>query len=65
MKKLYVAIALLVLGIVGIYAQGHQPPQLLKNPSFEEEAEPIRNRRFGPNGEGELFGGYLPAGVIP
>ena len=39
--------------------------QLIKNPSFEDEAKPIRNRRFGPNGEGELFGGRLPAGIIP
>lgn len=39
--------------------------ELLKNHSFEDEAHPIRNRRFGPNGEGELFGGYLPAGIIP
>ena len=39
--------------------------QLIKNPSFEEEANPIRNRRFGSNGEGELFGGRLPAGIIP
>ena len=46
-------------------AKESQPAELLKNPSFEEEAEPIRNRRFGPNGEGELFGGYLPAGIIP
>lgn len=41
-----------------------QPTELLKNPSFEDEATPIRNRRFGPNGEGELFGGRLPEGVI-
>ena len=46
-------------------AKSSQSAELLKNPSFEEEAEPIRNRRFGPNGEGELFGGNLPAGVIP
>lgn len=39
--------------------------ELLKNPSFEDEAKPIRNRRFGLNGEGELFGGYLPEGMIP
>lgn len=38
--------------------------ELLKNPSFEEEAKPIRNRRFGPNGEGELFGARLPEGII-
>lgn len=42
-----------------------QTVALIKNPSFEEEATPIRNRRFGPNGEGELFGGRLPAGIIP
>lgn len=39
--------------------------QLIKNSSFEEEAKPIRNQRFGPNGEGERFGGRLPAGIIP
>lgn len=38
--------------------------ELLKNPSFEDEAKPIRNRRFGPNGEGELFGARLPEGII-
>ena len=42
-----------------------QSTELIKNHSFEDEATPIRNRRFGPNGEGELFGGYLPAGIIP
>ena len=50
--------------VVHVTREGH-PAELLKNPSFEEEAEPIRNRRFGPHGEGELFGGNLPAGVIP
>ena len=45
-------------------AQSVHTTELLKNPSFEEEAKPIRNRRFGPNGEGELFGGYLPEGII-
>lgn len=43
----------------------HAQTELLKNPSFEEEAKPIRNRRFGPNGEGELFGARLPEGIIP
>ena len=46
------------------HAQSLHTTELIKNPSFEEKAEPIRNRRFGPNGEGELFGGYLPEGVI-
>lgn len=46
------------------HAQSLHTTELIKNPSFEEEAKPIRNRRFGPNGEGELFGGYVPAGVI-
>ena len=46
------------------HAQSLHTTELIKNPSFEEEAKPIRNRRFGPNGEGELFGGYLPEGVI-
>lgn len=41
-----------------------QTIELIKNPSFEDEAKPIRNRRFGPNGVGELFGGRLPAGTI-
>ena len=46
------------------HAQSVHTSELLKNPSFEEEAKPIRNRRFGPNGEGELFGGYPPEGII-
>ena len=46
------------------HAQLPHSTNLIKNPSFEEEAKPIRNRRFGPNGEGELFGGYPPAGII-
>ena len=46
------------------HAQSVQNTELIKNFSFEEEAKPIRNRRFGPNGEGELFGGFLSADVI-
>ena len=46
------------------HAQSARTAEYLKNPSFEEEPKPIRNRRFGPNGEGELFGGYLSADVI-
>ena len=65
MKKHFLTIALLLSSIF-IYAQtGVEDGQLIKNPSFEDEAKPIRNRRFGPNGEGELFGGYPPAGFIP
>lgn len=64
MKKIYASIVLLCLTFAATYAQTSQPTELLKNPSFEEEAKPIRNRRFGPNGEGELFGGYLPEGII-
>lgn len=45
--------------------EGEKSAELIKNPSFEEEARPIRNRRFGPNGEGELFGASLPEGIIP
>lgn len=65
MKKVYAYLTLLWFGLTISYAQSAQSVELLKNPSFEEEAKPIRNRRFGPNGEGELFGGRLPAGVIP
>jgi hypothetical protein len=43
----------------GLYAE------LIQNRSFEDEAQPVRNRRFGANGEGERFG-YRPApGTIP
>ena len=38
----------------GLYAE------LIQNRSFEDEAQPVRNRRFGANGEGERFG-YRPA----
>ena len=65
MKKVFAYVTLLWFGLTISYAQSSQPIELLKNPSFEEEAKPIRNRRFGPNGEGELFGARLPAGVIP
>ena len=66
MKKTFLTIALSGFCAMALHAQSHTPTtELLKNPSFEEEAKPIRNRRFGPNGEGELFGGYLPAGIIP
>ena len=61
MKKFLLPIVLSCLCCMTAHAQ----TELLKNPSFEEEAKPIRNRRFGPNGEGELFGGPLPAGIIP
>ena len=58
-------ITLLFFLLAGIaHAQLMHTTELLKNPSFEEEPKPIRNRRFGPNGEGELFGGYLPEGII-
>lgn len=60
MKKYLLPIILFFLCGIAAHAQ----TELLKNPSFEEEAKPIRNRRFGPNGEGELFGGRLPAGTI-
>lgn len=69
-KSLLTAILLMICSIT-ICAQEvalnekEQSAELLKNPSFEDEAKPIRNRRFGPNGEGELFGGHLPAGIIP
>ncbi len=72
MRKGILSIVLLWLCSIATYAQeitsddgNNQHPGLIKNPSFEDEAKPIRNRRFGPNGEGELFGGYLPAGIIP
>ncbi|MBR3859850.1 MAG: carbohydrate binding domain-containing protein [Bacteroidaceae bacterium] len=61
MKKYLLPIILFCLCNIAAHAQ----TELLKNPSFEEEAKPIRNRRFGPNGEGELFGGRLPEGIIP
>ena len=66
MRKSFLSI--LLLCSIATYAQeatSGKGEQLIKNHSFEEEAKPIRNRRFGPNGEGELFGGYLPPGVIP
>lgn len=43
----------------GLYAE------LIQNRSFEDEALPIRNRRFGVNGEGERFGGHPAPGTIP
>ena len=43
----------------GLYAE------LIQNRSFEDEALPIRNRRFGANGEGERFGGHPAPGTIP
>ncbi len=64
MKKIYASVALLWLALASTYAQASQPTELLKNPSFEEDARPIRNHRFGPNGEGERFGAPLPKGVI-
>lgn len=64
MKKIYTFLVLLWLATMGTYAQAPQSAEFLKNPSFEEEAEPIRNHRFGPNGEGERFGVPLPKGVI-
>lgn len=66
MRKIFLSI--LLLCSIATYAQevtSGNGGQLIKNHSFEEEAKPIRNRRFGPNGEGELFGGYLPSGIIP
>lgn len=56
---------LLCLFAMITHAQSIHTIELLKNPSFEEEAKPIRNRRFGSNGEGELFGAKLPEGTIP
>lgn len=43
----------------GLYAE------LIQNRSFEDEARPIRNRRFGANGEGERFGSRPQPGMIP
>ena len=43
----------------GLYAE------LIQNRSFEDEAQPVRNRRFGPNGEGERFGSRPAPGTIP
>ena len=43
----------------GLYAE------LIQNRSFEDEALPVRNRRFGANGEGERFGGRPAPGTIP
>ena len=43
----------------GLYAE------LIQNRSFEDEAQPIRNQRFGANGEGERFGGRPAPGTIP
>ena len=76
MRKSLISISLSCLCCLTAYAQApagsmdsptedKQSNELIKNPSFEDEAKPIRNRRFGPNGEGELFGGRLPAGTIP
>ena len=60
------SVMLLWLGAMAAYAQTAEGnEQLIKNSSFEEVAKPVRNRRFGPNGEGELFGGPMPVGVIP
>ena len=75
MRKSLISISLSCLCCLTAYAQApagsmdsptedKQSNELIKNPSFEDEAKPIRNRRFGPNGEGELFGGRLPAGTI-
>ena len=38
MKKVYASIVLLWLALTATYAQTSQPIELLKNPSFEEEA---------------------------
>ena len=43
----------------GLYAE------LIQNRSFEDEAQPVRNRRFGANGEGERFGSRPASGTIP
>ena len=43
----------------GLYAE------LIQNRSFEDEARPVRNRRFGANGEGERFGSRPAPGTIP
>lgn len=70
MKKSCIFIALLWVTIA-TYAQtkasddAHvQYTELIKNHSFEDEVKAIPNRRFGPNGEGELFGRPLPPGII-
>lgn len=47
------------VGEGGLYAE------LIQNRSFEDEAQPVRNHRFGPNGEGERFGGNPAPGTIP
>ena len=72
MVKKLLATALWCICSITAYAQDMATPQnevqtdrLIKNPSFEEERRAIRNRRFGPNREGELFGGRLPEGYIP
>ena len=43
----------------GLYAE------LIQNRSFEDEAQPVRNRRFGAHGEGERFGSRPAPGTIP
>ena len=43
----------------GLYAE------LIQNRSFEDAARPVRNRRFGANGEGEHFGSMPAPGMIP
>lgn len=74
MKKKLLSVTLACLCCMSVQAETRsiessqeekQPTELIKNYSFEDEAHPIRNRRFGPNGEGELFGGRLPEGTIP
>ena len=64
MKKHCITFLSLFFAVI-THAQSLHTTELIKNHSFEDEAKPIRNRRFGPNGEGELFGSYLPAGIIP
>ena len=64
MKKHCITFLFSLFAVIA-HAQSVHTTELIKNPSFEEEAKPIRNRRFGPNGEGELFGGYPPKGIIP
>ena len=69
MKNILLSIGFICLSTITTYAQkigeSVQYIELIKNHSFEDEGGPIRNRRFGPNGEGELFGGYQPIGIIP
>ena len=69
MKNILLSMGFICLSTITTYAQkigeSIQDVELIKNHSFEYEGEPIRNRRFGPNGEGELFGGYQPIGIIP